>query len=328
MKTRVLGRTGLQVSELALGGLFLASWFADASQSAATVRRAVELGINYIDTAPSYGDSEEALGRALEGIEQPVVLSTKLGGRPQPFRPQEKDDLLRSVEESLRLLRRDYIDILMIHEPDRPGQYDWWTDWESFHGPVLEVLDELKRAGTIRFTGLGGTTAYELAHIIRTGRFDVVLTAFNYSLLWREAEIAVLPAAQEQGMGIIIGSPLQQGALARRYDDEVNRAARWLSPPRRRQLQALYAFLDEINLPIAEVGLRFVISNPHISCVLMGARSPQEVEQNVAAVEKGPLPADVLARLDEIAAMVPFRPFEEPSVLPFGRSYKGPGGAR
>jgi aryl-alcohol dehydrogenase-like predicted oxidoreductase len=108
----------------------------------------------------------------------------------------------------------------------------------------------------------------------------------------------------------------------------VNRAARWLSPPRRRQLQALYAFLDEINLPIAEVGLRFVISNPHISCVLMGARSPQEVEQNVAAVEKGPLPADVLARLDEIAAMVPFRPFEEPSVLPFGRSYKGPGGAR
>jgi aryl-alcohol dehydrogenase-like predicted oxidoreductase len=327
MNYRILGKTGLQVSELALGGLFLASWFADAEQSAATVRRAVELGVNYIDTAPGYGNSEEALGRALATVDRPVILSTKLGGRPQPFRPQDKGDLLRSVEESLRLLGRETIDILMIHEPDRPGQYDWWRDWESFRGPVLDVLDELKRAGTIRFTGLGGTTAYELPHIIRTGRFDVVLTAFNYSLLWREAESAVLPAAQEQGMGIIVGSPLQQGALARRYDAEVNAGGRWLSPPRRKQYRALYALLDELGLPIAEAGLRFVLSNPAVHCTLMGARTPQEVEQNVAAVAKGPLPADVLARLDEIAAMVPFRPFEEPFGLPFGRPYKGPGGA-
>ena len=173
-----------------------------------------------------------------------------------------------------------------------------------------------------------GTTAYILPHIIAAGRFDVVLTAFNYSLLLREAEIAVLPAAKVQGMGILIGSPLQQGALARRYDDQVNGGARWLSPPRRRQFQALYAFLDETGMPIAEAGLRFAISNPDISCVLMGARSADEVEQNVAAVEKGPLPADMLARLDEIAAMVPFRPFEEPFGLPFARAYKGPGIAR
>ena len=129
-------------------------------------------------------------------------------------------------------------------------------------------------------------------------------------------------------MGIVVGSPLQQGALARRYDAEVNGGARWLSPPRRRQYQALYAFLDEIGMPIAEAGLRFVLSNPDISCTLMGARSAAEVEQNVAAAEKGPLPPDILARLDEIAAMVPFRPFEEPFGLPFGRSYKGPGMAR
>jgi len=331
MKTRTLGRTGLAVSELALGGLFLASWFANPDQSTATVRRAVELGVNFIDTAPGYGNSEEALGQALRALGDtaaPLILSTKLGGRPQPFNPQDKADLRASVEESLRLLGRDRVDILMIHEPDRPGQYDWWSDWEGFTGPVLEVLDELKQAGVIRFTGLGGTTAYTLPHIIGTGRFDVVLTAFNYSLLWREAAIAVLPAAKAQGMGVIIGSPLQQGALAQRYDDQVNAGARWLSPPRRKQFQALYAFLDEIGLPIAEVGLRFVISNPDISCVLMGARSAAEVEQNVTAIEKGPLPADILARLDEIAAMVPFRPFEEPFGLPFARAYKGPGVAR
>ena len=331
MKTKILGRTGLAVSELALGGLFLASWFATPEQSAATVRRAVELGVNFIDTAPGYGNSEEALGQALRALGDtaaPLILSTKLGGRPQPFNPQDKASLRASVEESLRLLGRDQADILMIHEPDRPGQHDWWSDWENFTGPVLEVLDELKQAGVIRFTGLGGTTAYTLPHIIATGRFDVVLTAFNYSLLWREAEIAVLPAARAQGMGIIIGSPLQQGALARRYDDQVNGGARWLSPPRRKQFQALYAFLDEVGLPIAEAGLRFVISNPDISCLLMGARSAAEVEMNVAAIEKGPLPADILTRLDEIAAMVPFRPFEEPFGLPFARAYKGPGVAR
>jgi len=215
----------------------------------------------------------------------------------------------------------------MIHEPDRPGQYDWWDDYDTFHGPVVEVLEELKQEGIIRFTGLGGTTAYELARIMATGSYDVVLTAFNYSLLWREAQIAVLPEAKRQGMGVIAGSPLQQGALARRYDDEVNHGAPWLSPPRRAQYQALYTFLDEIGLPIAEVALRFVISNPDISTVLMGARSADEVEQNVAAVEKGPLPDEALARLDEIAAMVPFRPFEEPFGLPFGGQHHGPGRA-
>ena len=328
MKTRILGKTGLRVSELAMGGLFVSSYGGAYEQGREAIHRALELGVNYIDTAPGYGNSEEVIGRALEGVEAPLIISTKLGGRPQPFKPQDKDCLMKSVEESLRLLKRNYVDLLMIHEPDRPGQYDWWSDWDHFTGPVLELLEQLKRDGVIGYTGLGGTTAYELAHIIRTGRFDVVLTAFNYSLLWREAEREVLPAAKEQGMGIIIGSPLQQGALARRYDEQVRHGARWLSSPRRAQYLALYAFLDELGMSLPELGLRFVISDPDISCTLMGARSREEVEQNVAAVEKGPLPADVLKRLDEIAAMVPFRPFEEPFGLPFARPYKGPGMAR
>jgi aryl-alcohol dehydrogenase-like predicted oxidoreductase len=328
MKRRILGKTGLEVSELALGGLFVSSLGGEFAQAKAATLRALELGVNYIDTAPGYLNSEEVLGRILQEAKTPFILSTKLGGRPQPFNAQDRDGLLRSVEESLRLLKRDNIDILMIHEPDRPGQYDWWSDKERFDGPVMGVLDDLKRQGTVRFTGLGGTTAYELPHIIRTGRFDVVLTAFNYSLLWREAEIEVLPAAREQGVGIIVGSPLQQGALARRYDEEVRSGARWLSKPRREQYIALYEYLDEIGLSLPEAGLRFVLSNPDVSCVLMGARSVEEVEQNAAAVEKGPLPREVLVRLDAIAAMVPFRPFEEPFGLPFTRKYYGPGMAR
>lgn len=333
MHYRTLGRTGIQVSELGLGGLFVSRIGGGREQATAAVRRALELGVNWIDTAPSYADSEEVLGIALEGVTEPYYLSTKLGGRPRPFDPKDKAALRRSVEESLRLLKRDHIDLLLVHEPDRPGQYDWWEQERSdargdtFDGPVRELLMELKQEATIRWTGLGGTTVYELPRVMATGAFDVVLTAFNYSLLWREAAIAVLPEAERQRMGVIVGSPLQQGALARRYDEEIASGAPWLSPPRREQYRALYAFLDEVGLPLPELGLRFVLSDPRVSTTLMGARSVEEVEANVASVEKGPLAPDLLARLQEIADMVPFRPYEEPFGLPFGRSYRGPGPA-
>ena len=130
MNMRTLGRTGLEVSELGLGGLFVSKVGGPFEQARATILRAIELGVNYVDTAPGYLDSEEVLGRVLEGVDTPLILSTKLGGRPQPFDARDADGLRRSVEESLRLLKRDAVDILMVHEPDRPGQYDWWTDWD------------------------------------------------------------------------------------------------------------------------------------------------------------------------------------------------------
>ena len=320
---RKLGRSGLEVTLIGLGGLFVSKIGGPFDQAKAAIHCALAHGINYVDTAPGYLDSEEVLGRALQGETAPFVLSTKLGGRPLPFHPQDRRDLELSFAESLRLMGRP-IDLLMIHEPDRPGQYDWWADKDQFHGPVLDYIRELKSKGIVKAIGLGGTTVYELPRIIRTGCFDVVLTAFNYSLLWREAEIEVLPAAIEQGIGIIIGSPLQQGALSQRYDEQIATGAPWLSKPRREQYRALYTLLDELNMPIAELALRFVISNPNISTVLSGARSVVEIEQNLASVEKGPLAPLILQRLDEIAAMVPFRPFEEPFGLPFNRPYAGP----
>jgi aryl-alcohol dehydrogenase-like predicted oxidoreductase len=327
MKYRTLGKTGMEVSELAMGGLFIASFATDFDQAKKAVYRALDLGINYIDTAPMYADSETVLGRILDGVKIPYILSTKFGGRPKPFLPQDKACLMSSLEESLRLLKRETIDILIIHEPDRPGEYDWWSDMENVQGPVLDVLAELKKKGIIRFTGVGGTTAYEMAHFVRSDQFDVVLTAFNYSLLWREAEHEVLPIAKALGYGIIIGSPLQQGALAKKYEAEIAKQPRWLSKPRREQFFELYRFVNELGIPLPELAMRFVISNRDISTTLMGARSVQEVERNVTAIEKGALPADVLKRLDEIAAMVPFRPYEEPFGLPFTWDYKGPGRA-
>ncbi len=318
MKKRILGKTGLEVSELALGGLFVSRHGGALQQGIGAIKRALQHGINYIDTAPGYENSEEVIGKALEGDTTPLVISTKLGGRPTPFNAQDKSQLMQSFEESLRLLKRDRIDILMIHEPDRPGQYTWWTDFAKVQGPVMEVMAELKKKGLVRFTGLGGTSAYDLAHLMRSEQFDVVLTAFNYSVLWREAEQDILPTAKQLGMGVVIGSPLQQGALAKRYDEQVNGAAWWLTKPRRAQLKVFYDYLDELGMPLPELALRFVMSNPDVACALTGARSAQEVDENVAAADRGPLPRDVLKRLDEIHDMLPFRPSEEPFCLSFG----------
>jgi aryl-alcohol dehydrogenase-like predicted oxidoreductase len=327
MRTRILGKTGLAVSEIAFGSLFTSSLGPGFEQSRRAVHRAIDLGINYFDTAPAYANSEEVLGQILADIKAPLILSTKLGGRPQPFDPQNPQQLNRSVEESLRLLHREVIDVLFIHEPDRPLQYNWWTDPEAVYGPVIDVLDDLKRRGLIRFTGLGGTTVTEMSHLIRSGRFDVVLTAFNYTVLLREAQTEVVPAAREQSMGIVLGSVLQQGVLGRRYDDVVRAKPAWLARPRQEQFLALYRLLDEVQIPIVELCLRFAIGQPDVHTVLIGPKTPEQVEASVAAVAKGPLPADVIRELDRIAALVPFRPFEEPMILPLAkpRSYYGPG---
>jgi aryl-alcohol dehydrogenase-like predicted oxidoreductase len=327
MLRRVLGKTGIAVGQLGFGGLFTSSLGPGFEESRRAVYRAVDLGINYFDTAPAYANSEEVLGRILADIKAPLIISTKLGGRPQPFEPQDPVQLRQSVEASLRLLHRDVIDILFTHEPDRPLQYDWWSDPEAVYGPVIDVLDELKRKGLIRFTGLGGTTCAELAHCIRSGRFDVVLSAFNWSALFREAGHEVLPAARERQMGIVLGSVLQQGALGRRYDEVVRTKPAWLSRPRQEQFLAFYRFLDDLELPIVELCLRFAISHSDLGAVLIGPKTAVQVGESVQAVAKGPLSRDILARLDEIAALVPFRPFEEPMILPFVRphSYHGPG---
>jgi aryl-alcohol dehydrogenase-like predicted oxidoreductase len=329
MRTKTLGRTGLRVSELALGGLFTSQYGGTFDQSQAAILKALDLGINYIDTAPAYFDSEKVIGKALKDTSTPLIISTKLGGRPKPFNPRDKAALRRSVEESLTNLGRSTIDVLFIHEPDRPGQYDWWASKAHNEAPVLELMAELKAEGVVRFAGLGGTTAYEMSRLIETDLFDVVLTAANYSLLWREAEIELFPAARKHNVGVVAGTPLQQGGLAARYDKEiVDGASPWLSKPRREQFRAFYAFLDGIDIPLPELAHRFIISNPDIDCVLSGARSSAEIEANVKGVEKGKLPTDLIKQIDEIAAMVPFRPYEEPVVLPFGRLYGGPADLR
>lgn len=321
-----LGRTDMNISRMVMGGDVRTS----PAEFTLALQLAMDNGINLIDTAPAYGNSEATLGTILPNVSGELFVSTKFSNDPQPFLPQDKDCLLRAVENSLTRLKRDKIDIWMVHEPDRPYQYDWWTQPrdlnhpETYYGPVMEVLDDLKRQGVIKYTGIGGTTAYEIVPIIESGFFDVILTAFNYSLLWQEAAIEVIPAAKKQNMGILLGSALQQGALAKRYDAQVKAKPAWLSKPRQQQYLKLYELCDELNMDIAELAMRFAFSNKDIHAVLTGAGTVKNVERNLASYNKGPLDADILKRIDEIYQMVPFRPFEESFFMPFNRPYLGP----
>ncbi len=329
MKKNRLGKTDLLVSHLSCGALFVSAYGGTPfEEGKMAVRRALELGMNYIDTAPGYANSEEILGQYLEGVEQPYYLSTKLGGRPTPFDPRNKDQLLFSFEESLRQLKRPAVDILYIHEPDRPGQWNWFEEWDTFHGPVTEVLEELKQRGLVRYTGLAGTTVYEMARIVEKANYDVLLTAFNYSLLFREAADTLIPAARQKGMGIVAGTPMQQGWFSRVHDDVIAHPPAWMAPRRVEQLRRLYQLVAECGIPLPEMALRFMLSNPDIDTVLTGVSSAQEANLNVAAMEKGALPGDVLAQIDEIAAMLPYRPWEEPSKIKKRKGYIGAGPLR
>ena len=326
MNKRILGRTGLEVGELSLGAAFITAGQDGFKGSLPIVRRALDLGVDLADTSADYGDSEEGLGWALHEIGKPCIVSTKLGPRAgqTDFNPRDKGCLRRIVEQSLKNLHRDSLDILMIHEPCRPGQIDWYEDYDNLTGPVVDLLIELKEEGLIKYTGLGGTTVYEITRAINTGFYDVVLTAFNSSPLWRDALHYVIPAAVKQNMGVMLASPTQQGWLAVRFDDEVENGAVWLSPQRRAQLKALYAFADEIEIDLPVLCLRWALGVRGVSTVLTGPRNVAQLEQNMRAAEAGPLPVDQEQRLNEIYMICPCRPFEEPAGCNFGSPYRGP----
>ena len=318
MKKRILGRTGLKVSELSLGAAFITQSGEGMACAVEIVCEAIDAGINLIDTSADYGDSEIAVGKALKDERRPIIVSTKLGPRSKEFNPKSARGLRNCVQRSLDALHRDAIDILMIHEPDRPGELDWWDDLQKFSGPVVEVLWKLREDGKVRFLGLGGTTAYEIVPIIATGLFDVVLTAFNYSMLWREAAIELIPEAKRQNMGILLGSPTQQGWLSRRYDAQLEAAdSRWLNKPRRDQLKLLYRLVDDLGIPLPELSLRWALMNADAASVLTGPRTIDQLRQNIQTCGKGPLSPEIVSRIDEIAALVPFRPYEEPAYCPF-----------
>lgn len=329
MKTRSLGKTGVEVSEICLGGLFTSSLGHGLEETVSILNAAQDLGITVIDTAPAYGDSEEILGKALKQTTYRPLISTKLGGRPQPFDPQSTQGLMESVETSLKNLGCETIDFLLIHEPDRPQQYNWFSSYSPLSGPVLEVIEKLKAQGKIRYSGLGGTTATELNWLCETGLFDVVLSAFNYNALYREAETHLFPTIDSHQMGLFLGSVLGQGPLARRHDEIINAQETpvWLNRTRKEQLRQYYKLSDDSGMSLVELSIRFALRNQTVSTILLGCKSADQLRLTCQIAQKGPLDEELAGKLDSIANLLPSRPYEEPMILPLGKDYYGPGPA-
>ena len=305
MQYRNLGRTGIKVSPYALGALMFATQVgnSDPEDSIRIIHKALGAGINLVDTADAYGDSEEVVGRALKGRRDNVVLTTKVG-RPMGSDPNQQGAsrrwIVTAVENSLRRLQTDHIDVYQIHRPD-PG-----TDIEE----TLSALTDLVRCGKIRAFGSSTTPASNLveAHWVaeRRGLERFRTEQPPYSILNRGIEREVLPVAQHYGMGILAWGPLGQGMLTGRVrrgqDTDVTRAKFFTAFSDERRLDAverLIPLAEEAGLPMPHLAMAFAISHPGVTSALLGPRTMEQLDDLLAGVDVV-LSDDVLDRIDEI----------------------------
>ena len=263
MRYRTLGRTGLRVSEVGCGGAPLGipnyneiwdPWAPDTIATATTaLHRAIDLGYNYFDTAPSYGDgrSEELMGAALTGKRAQVYLASKT-----EWQGKSRDWVIARAESSLRRLQTDYLDVLQFHGGDYlPEDVDY-----ILHGGPLEAYQRLQRAGTIRFIGITAEEPVTLRPFLQTGLFDVI--QIRYNLIYQNPWHNILPLAKDLNVGVVLMRPLSSGIF-----QKLMRAAR----PNIDQYLDLHA-----------VALNYVLSDPNISTAIVGMRRVAEVERNNA----------------------------------------------
>ncbi|MFC4243291.1 aldo/keto reductase [Gryllotalpicola reticulitermitis] len=306
MEYRPLGRTGIRVSPYALGTIPFSTQAgnADPADSIRIIHAALDAGINLVDTADAYGDSEEVVGRALLGRRDDVVLATKVG-RPIGTDPNRQGAsrrwIVTAVENSLRRLQTDYIDLYQLHRPD-PG-----TDPEE----TLSAMTDLVRAGKIRAFGTSNMPASSLveAHWIaeRRGLARPRTEQPPYSILNREIEREVLPVAERYGMGVLVWGPLGQGMLTgrvRRGQATDATRARFFADvfTDERRLDAveqLVTLADDAGLSMPHLAMAFAITHPAVTSALIGVRTMEQLDDLLAGLDTM-LSDDVLDRIDDI----------------------------
>ena len=310
-----LGRTGVQVSPLTLGAMMFGAWGnTDHDESIAIIHRALDAGINVIDTADVYarGESEEIVGKALKGRRDDVILATKFHGTMHDEDPNQQGNsrrwIVREVEASLRRLQVDHIDLYQVHRPRPEVDVD----------ETLGALTDLVRQGKIRYIG---TSTFLPSQVVeaqwvaqRRQRERPVTEQPPYSILAREVERDILPTAQRYGLGVLPWSPLAGGWLSGRYrrgeepqatSSRMQRQPARHDPDRpenRAKLEAVHALqdlADEAGLSLIHLALGFVLAHPAISSAIIGPRTMEQLESQLG-VEKVALSADVLDRIDEI----------------------------
>ncbi|MFG2307346.1 aldo/keto reductase [Streptomyces sp. NPDC048566] len=314
MQYRTLGRTGVQVSSLALGAMNFGS-IGRTTQAEATalVDAALEAGVNLIDTADMYGggESEEMVGRAVAGRRDDIVLATKAGlpmGEEPNRRGSSRRWLVAELDASLRRLGVDHVDLYQIHR---------W-DPRTADDETLSALTDLQRAGKIRYFGSSTFPAHRIVQAqwaAREHRLSRYVTEQpSYSVLQRGVEAHVLPVAEEYGLGVLVWSPLASGWLsgAVRAGREITTSRSAAMPQRfdlsvpanRARLDAverLAAVAEEAGLSMIQLALGFVTAHPAVTSALLGPRTPEHLRAQLAAADTV-LDADVLDAIDAIVA--------------------------
>jgi aryl-alcohol dehydrogenase-like predicted oxidoreductase len=314
MDYRTLGRTGVKVSPLCLGAMMFGAWGnPDHDDSIRIIHRALDAGINFIDTADVYsrGESEEIVGKALAGGKRDnVVLATKvhgtMGDDPNEF-GNTRRWITREIDNSLRRLGTDWIDLYQIHRPEDDTDID----------ETLGALSDLVRAGKVRYFGSSTFPASQIVEAQwvaeRRGRERFVCEQPPYSILVRGVENDVLPTCRRHGMGVIPWSPLAGGWLTGRYRKgqalpETHRAQRipvrydMSLPGNQLKLDAadaLAAVADDAGMSLIEMALGFVLTHPAVTAAIIGPRTMEQLESQLGAADVT-LSPEVLDRIDEI----------------------------
>jgi aryl-alcohol dehydrogenase-like predicted oxidoreductase len=300
MEYRTLGRTGVKVSPLCLGAMMFGGWGnPDHEESIRIIHRALDAGINFIDTADVYsrGESEEIVGKALAGGRRDnVVLATKvhgtMGDDPNEF-GNSRRWITKEVDNSLRRLKTDWIDLYQIHRPEPDTDID----------ETLGALSDLVHAGKVRYIGSSTFPASQIVEAqwtaARRGRERFVCEQPPYSILVRAVEADVLPTCQRHGMGVIPWSPLAGGWLSGRYrkgaDIPTSHRAERLPqrydlslPTNQRKLEAVEALAvvaEEAGITLIELALAFVIRHPAVTAAIIGPRTMEHLESQLSAAD-------------------------------------------
>src|ERR1700733_2083584 len=318
MDYRLLGRSGLKVSSLALGtmtfggkGFFAKAGNTDLAGARRQIDLCIDAGVNLFDTADVYsaGLSEEILGQALAGRRAQVLIATKarfpMGQGPND-RGTSRYHLIRACEASLTRLKTDYIDLYQLHE------WDGLTPLDE----TLAALDQLVRSGKVRYVGVSNFSGWHLMktlwHAERHGLVRPISQQIHYTLQAREAEYELLPIAVDQGVGVLIWSPLAGGLLSGKYrrgkpePQGTRQAAQWNEPPVRSVdalhdiVEVLLAVAEAHAVSAAQVALAWLLTRPGIVSVIIGARSDEQLADNLRAAELT-LTSDEIARLEAVS---------------------------
>ena len=273
---RRLGRTELEVTCLGMGGAGLGRGDVTDDEAVEAVHRSIDLGINYLDTAPLYGESERRVGLALaDGWREKIYLATKTGTHPEWRGDFSGPGTRRSVENSLRLLGTDYLDVCLVHDPDS-------MDPVVAKGGALDELQRMREEGLIKFIGLG-VRQHEFHKIaIETGVVDVILTYLDYTLLSQTANDWLLPLAAENDIGIINGSPIAMGLLSG-VEPDVSAERMHLGTSDAEKAHQLWQWAADNDLNLLNLAIQFCFRQPRIAMSLTGSKNVSEVEQNFAA---------------------------------------------